>query len=82
MEKVPDINTQLSQFVEIHDLVRDNMKKLKYYKDQKKQLENLIIKTLVLYDKNIVDVNNKRIYHFKNPDRLTVYHPRTMKEIK
>lgn len=85
MEKiVGGIHSQLSEFIELHDLVRDNMKILKYsyYKDKKKALEALIIKSLTLHDQSIVDINNKRIYYFKNPDRLTIYHPRILKDVE
>ena len=82
MEKNWGIHTQLSEFIELRDIVRDNMKTLKYYKDKKKALETSIIKSLTLHDQSIVDVNNKRIYHFKNPDRLTIYHPRILKDVE
>lgn len=82
MEKLPDFKTQMMQYLDFHDRVRDNMKKLKHDKEQKKHLETMLLKTFELHDVNAINVNKgTRIYRFKNPERLTIYHPRNLIDV-
>ena len=74
-----EITKKMGEFIETHDLVRNHIKMLKKHKDRRKFLETEIIKELENQSVNVVNVNeNKRIYRYSNPDRLTVYHTRNV----
>ncbi len=82
MNNIPDFKAQMLQYIDLHNHVRDNMKKLKHDKEQKKHLENMLLKVFELHDLTSLDVNKEiRIYRFKNPDRLTIYHPRNLLDV-
>ena len=72
-----EIAKRMTEFLETHDLVRNHIKILKKHKDKRKDLESEIIKELVNQNVSVVNVNeNKRIYRYSNPPRLSVYHTR------
>lgn len=72
-----EIAKQMKDFIETHDLVRNHIKILKKYKDKRKMLELEIIKELENRDVSVVNLNdNKRIYRYSDPPRLSVYHTR------
>ena len=72
-----EIAKQMKDFIETHDLVRNHIKILKKYKDKRKMLETEIIKGLENQNVTVVNLNeNKRIYRYSNPPRLSVYHTR------
>ncbi len=72
-----DVRKQMKDFIETHDLVRSHIKILKKHKDKRKILESEIIKELENQNVTVVNVNeNKRIYRYSNPPRLSVYHTR------
>lgn len=74
-----EITKKMGEFIETHDLVRNHIKLLKKHKDKRKDLESEIIKELVNQNVTVVNLNqNKRIYRYSNPDRLTVYHTRNV----
>lgn len=74
-----DFVQQMNQFIQTHDLVRNSMNALKKYKMERKALESEIINELERQNVTIVNVNeNKRIYRYSNPARLSVYHTRNL----
>ena len=75
--KIMEFAKQMAEFLETHDLVRNHIKILKKYKDKRKMLETELMKELENQSITVVNVNeNKRIYRYLNPPRLSVYHTR------
>ena len=75
--KMTEVAKRMAEFLETHDLVRNYIKILKRHKDQRKILETDIIKELENQNVEVVNVNeNKRIFRYSNPPRLSVYHTR------
>lgn len=74
-----ELDQKMNKLIQTHDLVRNNMNALKKYKPERKILESEIIQELEKQKVKIVNVNdNKRIYRYSDPPRLSVYHSRNI----
>ena len=69
----------MTEFIELHNKVRDIMKTVKQFKEKKKTVEKALIYIFEEHQVNVFDLNkNNRIYRYSNPNRLTVYHVRNI----